>query len=84
MKTEYYIEFVAKHKTNDYSSYTMQSKWFETKRKALNWVKKSFDYINLSQMKLYLMSGTFNEEGDLVGDIEQVEELDFSRGIANI
>lgn len=81
MRTEYYIEFVAKYKPNDYSNYAMQSKWFKTKRKALNWVKKSFDYINLSQMELYLMSGTFNEEGDLVGDIEQVEELDYSRGL---
>ena len=81
MKTEYYIEFVAKHKTNDYSNYAMQSKWFETKRKALNWLKKSFDYINISQMRIFLMSGTFNEDGDLEGDIEQVEELDYSRGL---
>ena len=84
MRTEYYIEFVEKHKTNDYSSYAMQSKWFKTKRKALNWIKKSFDYINISQVRIFIMSGTFNEEGDLVGDIEQEEELDFSRGIANI
>ena len=84
MRTEYYVEFVAKHPQNNYSSYAMQSKWFKTKRKALNWIKKSFDYINISQVRIFIMSGTFNEEGDLVGDIEQEEELDFSRGIANI
>ena len=84
MITKYYIEFVAKHKTNDYSSYAMQSIWFKTKRKALDWVKESFDYINLSQMRLFIMSGTFNEEGDLEGDIKKVKELVFSRGIANI
>ena len=78
MKTEYYIEFVIR---DGQDSYTMQSRWFKTKREALNWLKKSFDYINISQMRVFVMSGTFNEDGDLDGDIEEVEELDFSRGL---
>lgn len=80
MKTEYYIEFVIK---NGQDSYAMQSRWFETKRKALNWLKNSFDFIRTSDMRIFLMSGTFDGLGDLSGDIEQEKELDWTEVLLN-
>ena len=72
MKTRYYIEMKAIKSKNPYS---MQSKWFESARKAVNWLKASFDFIDDSDIQIYLMSATFDENDDMVGDIEQEKHL---------
>lgn len=72
MKTRYYIEMKAIKSKNPYS---MQSKWFESVRKAINWLKSSFDFIDEEDIKIYLMSATFDDLDDIMGDIEQEKQL---------
>lgn len=72
MKKYYYIEFKS---VNSSGPYDMQSKWFKLEKKAINWLKASFDFIDASDIKIYLMSATFDENDDMVGDIEQEKEL---------
>lgn len=81
MKTEYYIEFVIR---DGQDSYTMQSRWFKTKREALKWLKNSFDFIRTSDMRIFLMSGTFDDLGDLDGDIEEEKELEWTEVLLNV
>lgn len=75
MRTEYYVEFVVRKDDNNFA---LQSKWFKTSKQALNWLKKSFDYINISKIDLYLMSASFDDLGDIMGDITQEYKINFS------
>ena len=72
MKKYYYIEFTT---VNSSGPYTMQSKWFKSEKKAIKWLKDSFDFFDDSEIDIYLMSATFNKNGDMVGDIEQEKYL---------
>ena len=76
MKELYYVEFVLRYGEGNYP-YVMQSKWFDTKIKAKNWVKKSFDFIDKAEIEIYIMSAPVDEDGELDGDIEQVEKITF-------
>lgn len=72
MKKLYYIEF----KIVDSSGpYTMQSRWFTSEKKAIKWLRDSFDFIDDSEINVYLMSATFDENDDMVGDFEQEKHL---------
>ena len=72
MKKYYYIEFKS---VNSSKPYDMQSKWFKSEKQAIKWLGSSFDFIDDYQINVYLMSATFDENGDMVGDIEQEKHL---------
>lgn len=72
MKKYYYIEFKS---VNSSGPYDMQSKWFKSEKKAIKWLRDSFDFIDESKIDIYLMSATFDENDNMVGDIEQEKEL---------
>lgn len=72
MKKYYYIEMQIVKSKNPYS---MQSKWFKTKKSAMKWLKNSFDFIDALEFELYLMSATFDKNDNIVGDIEQEKRL---------
>ena len=66
----YYVEFEVKDSGEIYS---IQSRWFDTKEKALDWFKDSFDLIRAEEISVFLMSADFSE--DEYGDIELEEVL---------
>ena len=44
MMTKYYLEFV--HVNSQEENYDMQSKWFNTKGEAKQWLSENFDFIS--------------------------------------
>ena len=71
MKTKFYIEF---ENINSQRTYTIQSRYFDTRKQALNWFKKNFDYIDNEEVYVYLMIATFDEEGEL-DEIDSTYEI---------
>lgn len=67
---KYYVEF---EHLADEESYCIQSRWFKTRKQAIDWYKKNFDFIR-EDVSVYLMKAEFDEEENY-GDIEFVEEL---------
>ena len=62
---KYYIEFWF----DTGHIYDLQSKWFDTKEEAIEWLKE-FDYINYDACEIHLMSMPFDEEeNEFYGDI---------------
>ena len=72
MTKQYYIEFKSKNSPNPYD---MQSKWFNSEKQAIKLLKSLFDFIDDYQINVYLMSATFDENGNIIGDIEQERKL---------
>ena len=70
MKHYYYIEFYVQGMDSD-PSYAMQSRFFESKRKAINWLYINFDFIN-EYMTCCLMRTT-NEHYDDYGSLEDYD-----------
>lgn len=68
--TKYYVEF---DHLADEANYCIQSKWFETRKQAIDWFKNEFDFIR-ENVSIYLMKAEFDEKENC-GDIEFVEEL---------
>ena len=66
---KYYVEIVW---DKEESMYIIQSKWYETEEKAIEWAKE-IDYLD-GHYTMYLMSSEFNEDGEY-GDIIQEKEL---------
>ena len=52
---KYYVEF----EYNGQNEYILQSKWFNKPESAINWYKKSFDYVADDKIRVYLMQATF-------------------------
>ena len=61
MLTRYYIEFV--HINSQEENYDMQSKWFDTKEEAKQWLSENFDFIS-DDMSVFLMEADFVDEND--------------------
>jgi len=59
LSKKFYIEFV--HKNSDAENYDMQSKWFPTKKKALDWFKDSFDFVD-NDVIVFVMTAKFKDE----------------------
>lgn len=76
MMKYYYIEFKS---VNSSKPYDMQSKWFKSEKQAIKWLRDSFDFIDDSEIDIYLMSATFDENDNMVGDIKQEKCLNRSR-----
>lgn len=72
MKKHYYIEFKS---VNSSEPFDIQSKWFKSEKAAIKWLKDSFDFICESEIGCYLMSATFDDLGDIMGDLEQEKRL---------
>lgn len=66
---KYYVEFEVKDSGEIFS---IQSRWFDTKKEALDWFEDSFDLIR-EEISVFLMSAEFGE--DEYGDIELEEVL---------
>lgn len=71
MTTKYYVEF---ENLEDYYSFCLQSKWFDTKDQALNWYKTNFDFIRNRTMVARIMSAEFDEY-EVYGDIKYEEDI---------
>ena len=52
---KYYVEV----ECNGQNEYILQSKWFNKPESAINWYKKSFDYVADDKIRAYLMQATF-------------------------
>ena len=63
-KTRYYVEFGF----DNNPSYDMQSKWFDTKAEAEEWLNESIDYI-ADGIKVWIMKAVW-EDDEMIGDIE--------------
>lgn len=61
MSTRYYIEFV--HINSQEENYDMQSKWFNTKGEAKQWLSENFDFIS-DDISVFLMTAEFTDEDD--------------------
>lgn len=61
MVTKYYLEFV--HVNSEEENYDMQSKWFNTKKEAKQWLSENFDFIS-DDMSVFLMEADFVDEND--------------------
>ena len=71
---KYYIEFVTTKTENPYS---MQSKWFDTKKEAYDWLASSFDHINKEDITVYLMYAWWDLENNSYEDIGQEKVVEF-------
>lgn len=60
-KKRYYVEFVP-NKENEF--YCLQSKWFTTPEKALEWFDNSFDYIDETIITAHIMIAVYVNEED--------------------
>ena len=61
MTTKYYLEFV--HVNSEEENYDMQSRWFNTKKEAKQWLSENFDFIS-DDMSVFLMESDFVDEND--------------------
>lgn len=61
MTTKYYLEFV--HVNSEEENYDMQSRWFNTKKEAKQWLSENFDFIS-DDMSVFLMEADFVDEND--------------------
>jgi hypothetical protein len=71
---KYYIEFA--YWLNS-PSHEVQTALFDTKAKALNWYKKFITFIHYNTITVYLMSAEVDENGEIIGDIKQVENITY-------
>lgn len=70
MKKKYYIEISSKEIECD-PPYLMQSKWFDTKKEAIDWYRNNFDYTSgLIDVKLMCAEFDENDEYDDIGCIK--------------
>lgn len=76
MTSKFYIEF---ENINSQKTYTIQSRYFDTRKQALTWFKKNFDYIDNEEVYVYLMIATFDEEG-VLDKISTYEIINSYRG----
>lgn len=68
---KYYIEFEC---VSSEKSYSIQSKWFDTKEEAKYWYRTSFDYIDSDDIVVSLMSAEVPADGGY-DDIKFEEEI---------
>ena len=61
MTTKYYLEFV--HVNSEEENYDMQSRWFNTKKEAKQWLAENFDFIS-DDISVFLMTTEFTDEDD--------------------
>ena len=61
MVTKYYLEFV--HVNSEAENYDMQSKWFNTKKEATQWLFENFDFIS-DDISVFLMTAKTTDEDD--------------------
>lgn len=56
----YYIEIIDKQD----GEYVMQSRYFDTKRKAKNWLRKNWDYIDTNKVAVCIMTTQWSDDGE--------------------
>lgn len=66
----YYIEIVDREN----GEYVMQSRYFDTKRKAVNWLRTNWDYIDVAKVGVCIMTTQWSDDGDSY-DITESEEI---------
>ena len=67
---KYYIEI-----TNYNGEYIFQTKWFDTKEQAMNWLKDNVAWCDLDNYNLYIMKSAFEDGWHT--DIEKDIQIDF-------
>lgn len=73
-RRRYYIEIWMENITLDTDHrYVVQTKWFDTKKEAVDWYKNSFDYIDPKYCSAHLMTAQYHQDQDY--DIIDVKKL---------
>lgn len=70
----YYLEIYSKKRVNE-ESYMFQSRWFDSIKELREWAKNSIDYIDRKNYKAMIMRAPYDKFSDIVGDMEELEEL---------
>ena len=72
----FYIEFILMvENVETENQYIIQSKWFNTKAKALKWFITSFDYVDLNIVSAQLMTAIFNEDNYDIIEGEDIKKI---------